>query len=358
LGAQSKYRRSLAIGAVVLALVAGALLLPPNAAVQQLRVVAVPEIRNASVRLRVAHAVNPRFRSLDDAQLKALLNAASATAKLHFGIEVTYEGEPVRVAVEELFRVIPSHIAKSHWKTIEMVRKGEIDRDRLIESYRQAMLEDPVSLAEFAAYVQPLAGEGIALANRGQLATFLADHHSRQFRLLRGAATDDGMPLVDDGPFNEWSFWDSLGYGDLPFDVVVTNQPILSLEYHGTGVHVALRGGITLGTTLYTRKGKYGAAVVWSTFPFSARDAAFAKLRGGDTYAPDEVARLAGILMTHELGHMLFHLGHPFGNPACIMSPVPLLRFREKAAALDPQKCPMKTDAAMTPGAIRLQYYE
>ena len=78
-------------------------------------------------------------------------------------------------------------------------------------------------------------------------------------------------------------------------------------------------------------------------------------MRNGEQYEPLEAARLAGIGAVHELGHMLFHYGHPFGVPACVMSPTPMLRFREAVRAFDAKACVAANDPAMKRGSLRIR---
>ena len=59
---------------------------------------------------------------------------------------------------------------------------------------------------------------------------------------LRDAPALDGRPLIDADPYNEWGYWDSIGCAPLPWDAIVTNQPIISAEYFDEEIHVALRG--------------------------------------------------------------------------------------------------------------------
>ena len=86
-----------------------------------------------------------------------------------------------------------------------------------------------------------------------------------QWRQIKAA---DGAPVLDASPYNEWVYWDTLGYGNLPYDLVITNQLIASAEYYGVDIHSAIRGGVTVGTTSYSRTGKYGSYVFMSMFPF------------------------------------------------------------------------------------------
>jgi hypothetical protein len=61
-------------------------------------------------------------------------------------------------------------------------------------------------------------------------------------------------------------------------------------------------------------------------------------------------------VLAYELGHLLLHLGHPFGSESCLMSPAPLLRFRTWYDHLDPAQCQPNSSPEMTPGAATLDY--
>ena len=135
--------------------------------------------------------------------------------------------------------------------------------------------------------------------------------------------------MLDASPYNEWVYWDTLGYGDLQYDLVITNQFIASAEYYGVDIHSALRGGVTVGTTSYSRTSKFSSYIVMSTFPFLDNSDATKLMRGGEQYSEADAAELAGAYMAHEIGHLLFQLGHPFGQRACVMNPASMLHFRE-----------------------------
>ena len=68
----------------------------------------------------------------------------------------------------------------------------------------------------------------------------------------------DGNPVISD-LFNEWSIWVALGYADLPYDLILTNQLIASTEYYHCSAHTIIRGGISVGGTNFSRSGVYQA---------------------------------------------------------------------------------------------------
>ena len=124
----------------------------------------------------------------------------------------------------------------------------------------------------------------------------------------------------------------------------------------GVDLHTAIRGGVTVGLTTYSRESKFGTYIVFSTFPFLDNSDITQLLRGGENYSDAEAAELAGAYLAHEIGHMLFQFGHPFGQDSCVMNPASMLRFSEWFHQLDSTACQIGSRAEMTPGAIP-EYY-
>jgi hypothetical protein len=166
----------------------------------------------------------------------------------------------------------------------------------------------------------------------------------------------DGKSVIDDRPFHQFTAWNMLGYGELPFELIITNQIIASVEYVQPSIHTAIRGGYTNGITSFNRSTRWGLHSVWSTFAFTQNDNGWIARREGEVYTPEEAARLAGLTATHEIGHQLLHLIHPFGQKGCIMDPVPMFAYRAWADKLSAKECPLNSSRAMTPGAYRFRY--
>ncbi len=74
------------------------------------------------------------------------------------------------------------------------------------------------------------------------------------------------------------------------------------------------------------------------------------------TYSEQQIINYSAALLTHELGHLLLHLGHPFGDKHCIMSPTVMLNYRQWYDNLDAGQCAIGSSAAMTPGAAKIIY--
>jgi hypothetical protein len=166
----------------------------------------------------------------------------------------------------------------------------------------------------------------------------------------------DGKPVLDGSFYNQWVWWDAMGYGNLPYEVVLTNQLVASAEIYEMDVHSCIRGGISGGTTSYNRQGLLKSYSFVTAFPMLNDYPALQLLRDDKHFSEGQVTDYVATVLTHELGHMLLLLGHPFGNKHCIMSPTPLLKYREWTASLDPAQCPIGSEEQMTPGVAEITY--
>ena len=128
----------------------------------------------------------------------------------------------------------------------------------------------------------------------------------------------------------------------MPLEVIITNQPIASAELGDNSVHSALRGGVSNGITSENRSGRFQMYSVLSSFPFLDPSGQALRLRGGVPSAKEDAYRQMGLLLAHEIGHQLLHLGHPFNNPHCVMTPPVRLEFAKWAQGLAADKCPLK----------------
>lgn len=318
------------------------------------KILSLPTLPQGPIELRVAYVVNSRLPRMNSEQLKILISTIQTTAKDHFGVELHFS-PMVEIPVETLFKQIPETNRQETAKHIFDFKNGKGDVKHLENEFGKELKQAGEPLAAMMEYARPQLGElkessyeafGAALA-RLQLAGL---EHWRVVPAL------DGSPAIDASPYNEFMLWLALGYGDLPYDLLLTNQLIASIEDVYPAVHSAIRGGYTNGVTTYSKNSSYGTYSVWSTFAFLSNDEWVRQMREGETYTPEEAARLAGIGATHELGHQLFHFLHPFDNSACIMNPVPMFTYRAWAKKLSPADCLPGSSPAMQPGAYKFIY--
>ncbi|MBI5007994.1 MAG: hypothetical protein HZB95_12825 [Nitrosomonadales bacterium] len=304
----------------------------------------------AAVKLRVVHATNPRLARFSPDHLRIVLASAQLTMWKHFGIYVEFT-DIEETGVEQLFALIPPPIRQARVESIYDFKSGKGDRKRLAEGIHQTLTERRTSLKDALSFAAPYLSNAQP-KDLMSLSESLSDAMLTGLEQWRQVMAADGKPVLDASPYNEWVYWDTLGYGDLQYDLVLTNQFIASAEYYGVDIHSAIRGGVTVGTTSYSRNSQYGSFVFMSTFPFTDNSTNTRQLRGGEQYSEEIAAELAGAYLAHEIGHLLFQLGHPFGQKSCVMNPVSMLRFREWFQQIDGKQCAIGSRREMQPGTI------
>lgn len=329
-----------------------ALLLAGCAVQRPAPVVPLPVLPAAPIELRVAYAVNPRLPRMDEAQLALLLDAMAGAVREHFGLQVRFA--PVQViALDTLFGTIPADRRAAAAQDIYDFKTGQGDRARLDRAFARGLRQGGESLQDMVAFASPHTGPLGPAPGFEAFGERIAALQLERLDAWRRRQALDGGPAIDGQPFNEFRMWLALGYGEVPFELVLTNQLIASVEYGWPAVHAAVRGGYSNGLTTYNRRSRFGTMSVWSTYAFSGDDEALVQMRAGERYTAEEAARLAGLSGAHELGHQLLHLTHPFGRPACLMSPVPMFSYRAWSRQLSAPDCRLGSDAAMKPGAYR-----
>ena len=317
-------------------------------------VLPLPALPQGAIELRVAYAVNPRLPRMSPGQLAILLDALRNTAREHFGVELRFSAVE-ETTVAALFARIPDEKRREAQREIFDFKTGSGDPARLEAIFADALEKASEPLQQLIDYAAPYMDVS-RIGDKRTLGARLARVEIERVQRWRDIVALDGKPSIDAQPYNEFNYWDVLGYGELPYELVLTNQLIASVEYVFPDLHPALRGGYNNGVTSYSRRSRFLTYSAWSTFGFASDDAWVKQLRGGEVYGTDEAARLAGIGAAHELGHQLFHLGHPYGQRGCIMSPPPQLAYRAWVNGLSAADCPIGSSKPMQPGAFQFEY--
>lgn len=325
--------------------------------------VPLPVFPDGPIALKVAFLETPHFPTFTEAEWEQFLTIAERTAKEHFGVEIEFISRD-HLSLSDVFRRIDAAMPQDHKDQIADFRNGNIDWARMERTIRDTMrgYEEYVSNAH--SMVLDVEGADFP-ALRGTTPEEQADGFATDMAVLLrekmaifrnalgveflGGDDREGLP-----GYNEWVYWDSLPALDLDYDVYLTNQPMISVEYSSYPAHVILRGGVTVGTTSPGEKTQFGSATALSIHSFLDSSEAFVALRGGHTYTREEAIRLSGKYFTHELGHMLFHFGHPWRRPECVMKPSNLLKFHEWENGLDASICTPGSGPAMEPGAVTI----
>jgi hypothetical protein len=305
----------------------------------------------STVQIRVVQASNGRLPKMSHDQIQIMLASAQLSVWKNFGVYVEFTEAP-EIGIDRLFALIPPSILKERTQSIYDFKSGTGDKQKLAEGIHTTLTQRGTKLEDALAFAAPYLPADAHPEDLTSLADLLAKTMLERLEQWRHVNAADGAPVLDASPYNEWVYWDTLGYGNLTYDLVITNQFIASAEYYGVDIHSAIRGGVTVGTTSYSRTGKYGSYVFWSTFPFSDNSENSKRLRVGEEYSDVDAAELSGAYLAHEIGHLLLQLGHPFGQKACAMNPVSMLRFREWFNQVNVADCAIGSRPEMKAGAI------
>ena len=313
-----------------------------------------PVKQGSTVKIRVVNASNSRLPRMSAEQTRIMLASAQATVKKNFGVNVEFS-DVSETGMAQIFALIPPKVRELRKSFIYDFKTHHGDKNRLVKSINTTLTERGTKLEDGLAYVKPYLPDAQAkdLLSFSELLSKVMLERLQGWLSVKAA---DGAPVLNASPYNEITYWDILGYGDLPYELVLTNQLFASAEYEGVDIHTAIRGGITVGLTTYSRNSKFGSYIVYSTFPFLDNSEITKSLRGGEMYSEKEAAELAGAYLAHEIGHMLFQFGHPFGQKSCVMNPASMLRFREWQQQIDSSECLIGSRAEMTPGNIPEHY--
>lgn len=343
---------------LIAGLVAGLMLLLPGCSQKETdewkNAAVAPLKPGTSVKLRVVHANNPRLARFSPDHLRIVLASAQLAVWKHFGTFIEFT-EVEETDIDDLFVIIPASIRKERIDSIYDFKLGQGDPRMLAEGIERTLTERKTRLQDAQAFAGPYL-PGKQYKDLTALSEGLSIAMLERLSQWRQVAAADGAPVIDASPYNEWVYWDTLGYGNLQYDLVLTNQLIASAEYYGVDIHSAIRGGVSVGTTSYSRNSRFGSFVFMTTFPFLDNSAVSMKLREGEQYSEEYAAELAGAYLAHEIGHLLFQFGHPFGQKSCAMNPARMLRFREWYEQIDPAGCQIGSRPEMKAGAIPPSY--
>jgi len=319
--------------------------------------VKLPDLSQQPITLRVVNVVNPRFKQLTQAQIEKILARSRVMVKQYFAIDIDF-AEVTTLEISELFnRIKPNILEQRNAEIVDIRFISEQDRVAMQGSIFKTLTNYSDDEQKVIDYAQPF-----LLHPQIRQTDFLGLSHALLATLIsrlqywQHQTAADGKPVIDNAGYNEWVWWDCLGYGELPFEIVITNQLVASAEYYGMDVHSSLRGGVSAGTTTYSRDGLLSTYLYIMVYPMLNDTDLLTMLRQDKTYSEAQIIDYAAALLTHELGHMLLHLGHPFGDNGCIMSPTTMLNYREWYNALDSRQCPPGSSQQMMPGAATIEY--
>lgn len=319
------------------------------------QVVPLPDLPDVIV-LDAAQVINPRFPYLNPAELERALLETQRTMQEHFQLRVRFNMHPPET-IETLFEQIPDSIKTD----LEAQRVdfsdplSDAEKRQLSLSLRGMFFDSRYDLKGLMTFAEPYLIKPLLEKTAQAFSDELINTLEARMLSWRDIQTSDGKPVLDGSRYNEWLWWDAAGYGHWPYDVVITNQLVASGEKGMMDVHSSLRGGVTVGTTSPSQDATYGSWSWVSSFPFLNNYPVLTDAGAGN-YSSAEASTLLGAYLAHELGHQLLHLGHPFGNDACVMTPAQLLDFESWYERIDASRCEIGSQPQMQIGAVELTY--
>lgn len=304
------------------------------------------------ISIKLAYVHNEDFPALDDKNLIDIIAEAKKIANNNFKIDIDFVIEKNKIEIEKLFKKIPDESFKIVQARIFDFKSGSGDLNLLINNTKKQIAINGGNFNEIKNFAKPYINFKSDFPDMDEFAESLVEEQLIKIDKWKKEKTGKSF-IIDGKPYNEYTYWIMLGGTDLPYELILTNQIIASVEYFGNEVHSAIRGGLSNGFTAPNIKSKTGLMSIVSLFPFMAKDLTTLSLRDGPFVNQKELNIAIAALIIHELGHQIFHFGHPFGNSACIMTPPVLLKFKTWISMLDPEKCPLNSNKMMSLGALK-----
>ena len=317
----------------------------------------LPELQ-APVELRVVYVENTRFKSLTENQLKKILKRTSDLVLEHLSVEVVFE-QKKSIDIQNLFEYLP-YVAREYQSQKIITIDNEVDDlesfNKIRESISLQIEHGASSQQSIIDYALPYLVDKNEINSVDDFTAGLTKTITQRYQFWLEQIANDGKPVLDASPYNQWIYWDSLGYGALPYELIITNQLVASIEENGMPVHTCLRGGITGGNMTFNKDSELGGFVFVSAFQIINDNQLMSFLREDETYTEEQRINYIAATITHELGHLLFHYAHPFNAQSCIMNPTPLLHYRKWFDQLDVNACSLLNSPMQQPGAATVTF--
>ena len=303
-------------------------------------------------KLTVLYVENPRFNPMRKDEISAITTTATSQFKALLGRCVIFEATDTK-PISDVF----SLLTNAQWQAANKLVVTEptaVDRYNLSRLMAEGLADEKTSLAEQIAYANRSGAFSVAAnTSLAEFATALISYHAAELSKFRLQNAADGRPIIDSNPYNEYVHWSAIPHTKLNYDLYITNQPIISLERGDPSMHASLRGGITNGLTTPCAKCSYGTAIILSVYPLYGNDSLLTSIRTEAPFSEIEKTLFSAQVLTHELGHQLLHLGHPFALQDCVMNPVEGQNFRKRSLALSEGACAKDRSATLELGAIK-----
>ena len=198
--------------------------------------VPLPELGDGPITLRVVRSINPRFPSLNEDAIAESFEIAGLIILDQFGLQVRFErGDDY--TLDDLLTLTPQAALEVAVNTFVEYSDPP---DRLATALASLFANPRSETRSEAAFLEPYIPGAMAMTPQ-ELAAAVADIWVQGTRAWLRLIAFDGEPVINAIPYHQHSIWSYVGYGELPFDIVITNQLIASAQLHAYSCHCLRR---------------------------------------------------------------------------------------------------------------------
>ena len=231
---------------------------------KNLQTVPLPDLGEGPITLRVVRAINPRFPSLNEGAIVQTFEIARFITRDQYGLDVRFE-RGNDYTVEQFLQLTPPAALEAAMRSIVEVPLPPLRPEGLATALAGHFGNPELDLRREAEYLE-LFIPGATALDPEDLGMAVADVWVDALGAWPILIAEDGGPVKNNTPFHQHSLWSFVGYGELPFDIVMTNQLVASAQTIGFSAPDAMRGGMTMGFTDVSRASRFGARSMVSTF--------------------------------------------------------------------------------------------
>lgn len=271
---------------------------------------------SAPQKIRVVRVINPRLPSITDEEFSQILEQAKTVFKKTKGVDLVFIDSGT-VNIRDFF-------FKYGGEDPDKVETFMQPRNRMIQAFSNDRSQTYEYMFEnVAPLVDPATRS--RLKTREDIIRLAVSSHFDKLSQIKGLRLPDGAPLLERGPYGEFTYWGKINLKQADYDLIITNQILASMETEDVSVSASMRGGVNTGMTSPS-PGPYGGAALLSTFPILTEHSYFTRDHGRN-YDRGTGILIAGTYLTHELAHLILHEGHPVKHPGCVLNTARGLRY-------------------------------
>ena len=282
---------------------------------------------NKNIHIRVGVIQNPKLTLIEETQINQILKELAEGVDRRFNKKIVFSNIK-KEGLQSFFNRYQPKIDNLNGLKRYMFNPKKDDKNTFYNQMVEEMNQKSTKKIK-----KILNGQGYSLNKfgneRSEIIKNIVNEFIKKFNAISQITFKSGQRLLDEeNMYNEFLVWNGIGEIQTDYDLIITNQIIVSLESYYPSVQIALNGGINSGLSIRSRTPLNGV-VILSTFPFMSNEPYFKQVRG---YQADKIKSAKYIAWTgvKQFGRILTfrsnHYNHP---PGCVMSPVQGLNFKK-----------------------------